>query len=267
MRDSIFLLEGLLEQQTSLSPVEVMTDTAGYSDVVFGLFWLLGYQFSPRLADIGEARFWRIDGKADYGALNGLARNKLNTELIACNWDDMLRVAGSLKLGTVNASDLMRSLQRGQNPSTLAKAIGELGRIVKTLYLLAYIDDEAYRRRILTQINRGEGRHSLSRVVFHGQRGEVRQRYREGQEDQLGALGLVVNVIVLWNTCYMDAASSKLRELGQELKLEDLARLSPLGYKHINMLGRYYFSLAEPLKHGELRPLRDPNTPDDYEVI
>jgi len=65
----------------------------------------------------------------------------------------------------------------------------------------------------------------------------------------------------------MDAASSKLRELGQELKLEDLARLSPLGYKHINMLGRYYFSLAEPLKHRELRPLRDPNTPDDYEVI
>jgi len=178
-----------------------MTDTAGYSDVVFGLFWLLGYQFSPRLADIGEARFWRINGKADYGVLNGLARNKLNTELIAYNWDDMLRVAGSLKLGTVNASELMRSLQRGQNPSTLAKAIGELGRIVKTLYLLAYIDDEAYRRRILTQINRGEGRHSLSRVVFHGQRGEVRQRYREGQEDQLGALGLVVNVIVLWNTC------------------------------------------------------------------
>ena len=38
-----------------------MTDTGAYSDVVFGLFRLLGYRFSPRLADIGGTRFWRID--------------------------------------------------------------------------------------------------------------------------------------------------------------------------------------------------------------
>ena len=93
-----------------------MSDTAGYSDLVFGLFWLLGYQFSPRLADFGEARFWRIDPKADYGALNGLARQRINTELIARNWDDLLRVAGSLKMGTVSASELIRSLAAGQPP-------------------------------------------------------------------------------------------------------------------------------------------------------
>lgn len=63
LRDSIFVLEGLLEQQTGLNPIEIMTDTAGTSDIVFGLFWLLGYQFSPRLADAGEAIFWRIDKK------------------------------------------------------------------------------------------------------------------------------------------------------------------------------------------------------------
>ena len=96
----------------------------------------------------------------------------------------------------------------------LARALEELGRIVKTLYLLAYVDDEAYRRRILNQLNRGEGRHQLARVVFHGKRGELRQRYREGQEDQLGALGLVVNAIVLWNTIYMDAALDQLRTEG-----------------------------------------------------
>jgi len=259
LHDSLFLLEGLLEQQTSLRPTEIMTDTAGYSDVVFGLFWLLGYQFSPRIADIGEARFWRIDADDNYGSLDGLARHRVNTELIVKNWDDLLRVAGSLKLGTVSASELMRTLQGGSSPSTLSKAIGELGRIAKTLYLLAYIDDETYRRRILTQLNRGEGRHSLARVTFHGQRGEVRQRYREGQEDQLGTLGLVVNVLVLWNTNYMDAAVKQLQDQGVEVKSEDLSRLSPLGYKHINMLGHYQFALAEHLKRGELRPLRDPN--------
>ena len=255
LRDSLYLLEGLLEQETSLRPTEVMTDTHGYSDVVFGLFWLLGYQFSPRLADLGEMRLWRMDAQANYGVLDGLARNRISLPLITRNWDDFLRVAGSLKLGTVSASEIMRTLQGGQNPSTLSRAIGELGRIAKTLYMLAYIDDEAYRRRILTQLNRGESRHSVARAVFHGQRGELRQRYRDGQEEQLGALGLVVNVIVLWNTLYMAEALDYLRLNGVEVDHEDVVRLSPLKHKHINMLGRYQFALPESIRQGKLRPL------------
>jgi TnpA family transposase len=258
LRDSMFILDGLLEHQTQLQPVEVMADTAGASDIVFGLFWLLGYQFSPRLADLGEAAFWRLDPTADYGVLNSIARSRVNTKLIARNWDDLLRVAGSLHQGTVSASELMRSLLRSKRPSTLARALGALGRIPKTLYMLAYIDDEHYRRRILTQLNRGESRHSVARAVFHGQRGELRQRYREGQEDQLGALGLVVNAIVLWNTIYMEAALQQLRDEGVEVRDEDSARLSPLVHRHINFQGRYSFALTESVARGDLRPLRNP---------
>ena len=87
LRDSMFILEGLLEQQTRLRPLEVMADTTGVSDVVFGLFWLLGYQFSPRLADIGEASFWRLDPTADYGVLQNIARHRVDTRLITRNWD------------------------------------------------------------------------------------------------------------------------------------------------------------------------------------
>src|SRR5207302_860176 len=132
-------------------------------------------------------------------------------------------------LGTVLASGMVRTLQTKDRPTKFARALGEFGRLVKTLYLLAYIDNEAYRRRILNQLNRGEGRHQLARVVFHGKRGELRQRYREGQEDQLGALGLVVNVIILWNTIYMDAALDQLRGEGHNLRDEDVARLSLRG--------------------------------------
>ena len=252
----------VLEQETEFEPTEIMTDTGAYSDVVFGLFWLLGYQFSPRLADIGDSRFWRIDPTADYGALNRLARQG-EDGIIAEHWDDLLRLAGSLKLGLVQVGGLMRTLQTNERPTRLARALEELGRIVKTLYLLAYIDDEAYRRRILTQLNRGEGRHQLARVVFHGKRGELRQRYREGQEDQLGALGLVVNAIILWNTIYMDAALDQLRVEGFDVRDEDVARLSPLAHEHINMLGRYAFTLPEPVARGELRPLRSPATFSD----
>ncbi len=119
------------------------------SDLMFGLFWCLGYQFSPRLAELKEARFWRMDPLADYGPLNGLARHRINTNLIATNWDDILRVAGSLKVGAIHASTLVQALQRGGHPTTLGRAIAELGRIPKTLHLLNYIDDEYYRRRIL----------------------------------------------------------------------------------------------------------------------
>jgi hypothetical protein len=97
-------------------------------------------------------------------------------------------------------------------------------------------------------------------VIFHGKRGELRQRYRDGQEDQLGSLGLVVNVIVLWNTIYIGAALNQLRAEGYEVKPEDVTHLSPLSFAHINMLGRYAFTLPEIIARGELRPLRDPRT-------
>lgn len=157
-------------------------------------------------------------------------------------------------------------LQGGSRAPSLAKAIAEVGRIAKTLFLLAYIDDESYRRRILIQLNRGEGRHDLARKVFHGQRGELRQRYREGQEDQLGSLGLMVNVIVLWNTFYIDAALSKLRSKGCEINPSDLSRLSPLGHSHINMLGRYSFNMPEFVRQGYLRPLREPSDVEDQRL-
>ena len=168
-------------------------------------------------------------------------------------------MAGSLVQGTVRASELIRALQRGGRPFSLARAISEMGRIAKTLHLLAYIDDEAYRRRILQQINRGEGRHSVARAVFFGKRGELRRRYKEGQEDQLGALGLVVNAIVLWNTRYMDAVLSKLQADGDAIADADARRLSPLVHKHLNFLGRYHFSLPGDVRGGVLRELRDPN--------
>lgn len=104
--------------------------------------------------------------------------------------------------------------------------------------------------------------------MFHGRRGELRQRYHDGQEDQLGALGLVVNVLVLWSTLYMDLAVSTLRTQGLvEVWDEDVARLSPLGYSHINFLGRYHFASPETFARGELHALRDPAEADDDELF
>jgi TnpA family transposase len=260
LRDSLLLLGLLLDQETDLEPVEIMTDTAAYADTVFGLFWLLGYQFSPRLADIGDARFWRIDRNADYGPLDGLARNRINVELIKRNWDDLLRLAGSLKLGRIHAGAIMRVLQVKDRPTTLARALGELGRVLKTLHMLGYLDSEDKRRRILTQLNRQEFRHRLARRVCHGDRGEIRKAHRQEQEEQLGALGLALNAIALWNSLYIQAALDQLTREGWDISPADIARVSPLAFKHINFLGRYAFDLPQAVAGGALRPLRNPSS-------
>jgi len=244
-----------------------MTDTGSYTDQLFGLFWLLGYQFSPRLADVGDARFWRMDRTADYSPLNGVARQHINTALIAQHWDELLRIAGSLKMGTVGAVELVQLLQGSARSSVTSKALTELGRVAKTCFLLPYFDDPAYRRRILVQLNRGESRHTLARAVYHGRKGELRQRYREGQEDQLGALGLVVNIVVLWTTLYMDHVLARLTDMGIEPKPEDVARLSPLGFRHINLHGHYHFALPDFVTRGELRPLHEPDATDDVLLV
>ena len=87
--------------------------------------------------------------------------------------------------------------------------------------------------------------------VFSSKRGELRQRYREGQEDQLGALGLVVNMIVLWNTIYMEAVLEQFRKEGYPVNEEDKARLSPLIHEHINIQGRHSFVMPEAVVKGK----------------
>jgi TnpA family transposase len=147
LRDCLVLLAFVFEQQTKLTPTQIMTDTGVYSDVVFGLLQLLGYQFCPRLADMGGARLWRIDPTADAGPLNRIARHKIKMDLMARHWDDLLRLAGSLKFGLVQATSMMRTLQAGDRPTRLAQAVGEFGRIDKTLHILTTMDDERKRRR------------------------------------------------------------------------------------------------------------------------
>jgi TnpA family transposase len=105
--------------------------------------------------------------------------------------------------------------------------------VIKTLHVLTYCHDPAYRRAIHHQLQRGETRNSLARDVFHGGRGQLRQHSQVGQENQLGALGLMVNIIVLWQTVYMQAA---------------------LDHPTINLQGRYQTTDRPPT--GRLRPLR-----------
>jgi hypothetical protein len=109
------------------------------------------------------------------------------------------------------------------------------------------LDDKDYRRRILTQLNRGESENGLKRIGVYGKKGEIHQPHREGQEDQLNSLGLVTNAVILWNTVYMQKALDTIRNAGYPVNHDDVKRLSPLGYDHINIVEHYSFNLPDEL--------------------
>jgi TnpA family transposase len=266
-RDSLFILDTLLNLDGGVKPEMIATDHASYSDAVFGLFKILGYRFAPRFRDLSDQRFWRADlpdgQTSHYGPLEPIARHRVNLTKIHRQWPDMLRVAGSLVTNQVRAYDLLRMFGRDGHPTPLGQGFAEYGRIDKTMHLLSLVDpvDDTYRRRMNRQLTVQESRHRLARVICHGKRGQIQQPYRDGQEDQLAALGLVLNAVTLWTTRYLDAAVTQLRAQGVAVSDADAARLSPLKARHLNVLGRYAITASQPTTG--LRPLRDPATAHD----
>lgn len=195
-RDSLHILDALLNLDGGVKPEMVATDNASYSDMVFGLFKILGYNFSPRFRDLDDQRFWRATmpgvETGTYGVLEDLARNRVNLNKVITHWPNMLKVAGSLVTNQVRAYDLLRMFGREGRPAPLGQAFAAYGRIAKTEHLLRVIDpvDDTYRRQMNRRLTVQESRHKLARDVCHGKRGTIHQAYRDGMEDQLGVLGL-----------------------------------------------------------------------------
>ncbi len=272
-RDSLYTLDTLLNLDGGMKPQMVAADNASYSDMAFGLYKMLGFRFAPRFRDLADQRFWRADlpdgetPAAGYGPLEAVACNKVDLKRITTHRPAMLRVARSLITNQVRAYDLLRMFGREGHPTPLGSAFAEYGRIDKTMHLLALVDpvDDTYHRLMNRQLTVQESRHRLARTNCHGGRDQIRQAYREDQEDQLAALGLVLNAVVLWNTRYLDAAVAQLRAEGHAIKDEDVARLSPLKDRHINFLGRYLFNIKASGPGQGLRPLRDPDAVEDDE--
>ena len=260
-RDSLYVLDVLYDRDGGRRPEMIVTDTASYSDIVFGLLTLAGFAYAPQLADLPDQKMWRIDRTADYGPFTEAARGRVDLARVERHWEDILRIIASIHTGAVRAYDVIRMLSREGRPTPLGDAIAHYGRIAKSLHILRLADEPGYRRQIKAQANLQEGRHALARKIFHGRSGQLYQNYHEGMEDQIGALGLVLNALVLFTTRYMNAALDQLRADGVEVREEDVARLSPFVRHHINMLGRYSFALPE--MSGGLRPLRGAHSPEE----
>ena len=257
VRDSTYVLDGLLHHESDLRLEEHYTDTAGFTDHVFGLMHLLGFRFAPRIRDLGETKLFVPKGDTSYKALKPMVgSDRLNVKVIRAHWDDILRLATSIKQGTVTASLMLRKLGSYPRQNGLAVALRELGRIERTLFILDWLQSVELRRRVHAGLNKGEARNALARAVFFYRLGEIRDRSFEQQRYRASGLNLVTAAIVLWNTVYLERAVAALHGHGQTVDEDLLRYLSPLGWEHINLTGDYLWRSSAKIGGGRFRPLR-----------
>ena len=152
-----------------------------------------------------------------YPILAGLIGSNVNVKHIRVHWDDILRLAASIKQGTVTASLMLRKLRRYPRQNGLAIALRELGRIERTLFALDWMQNVELRHRVQIGRNKGEAKNSLARAVFLNRLRELRDRSFENQRYRASGLNLVVAAIVLWNTVYLERAVRVLRDSGKDV--------------------------------------------------
>jgi TnpA family transposase len=257
-RDAVHVIDGLLYHESDLCIDEHYTDTAGYTDQVFGISHLLGFRFAPRIRDISELKLYSFTKQGEYSKIEGIIQGKINAKIIKENYDDVLRLAYSVKEGKVSGSLIMSKIGSYARQNTLATALREMGRIEKTIFILDYISNESLRRRIQRGLNKGEAVNALARAVFFGKRGELRERELQDQLQRASALNIIINAISIWNTTYLQKAIEHIKST-KGLNENLLKHIAPLGWEHINFLGEYIFEMKSFSDISELRPLKIEN--------
>ena len=260
--EALHVLDGLLYHQSDVTTRRHHTDGGGDSEHVFALLAVLGFQFAPRIPDLKHRRLYSFAKPSAYPALEPLIAGRINVALIRAHWPEILRIAVSIRTGTVTASLIMRQLASYPRQNGVAAALRELGRLERTLFTLDWIEDPGLRRDTGRELNKGESRNGLARAVFIHRLGEIRDRTYENRQHRASGLNLLVTAITLWNTRYLNHAIDALRET-EGVPDHLLAHLSPLGWEHINLTGDYVWSSANEVAENHdrfraLRPVPDP---------
>jgi len=254
--EAMHVLDGLLYHGADLEIAIHHTDGGGVSDHVFALCHLLGFRFAPRIPNLQDRRLHTFGGATQWPVLEPFIAGRIDEALIATHWDDVLRLATSVRTGTVSASLMLRRLGSYPRQNGLALALREIGRIERTLFTLDWLEDPALRRQATAELNKGESRNSLARAVCFHRLGRLHDRTYESRQHRASGLNLVVAAIILWNTVYLGRAVDTLRRQGEVIPDELLPHLAPLGWQHINLTGDYLWTPTVGAVPGGFRPLR-----------
>ena len=243
-----YMVQGLLRHNTEMIVETNYVDTHGQSEIAFAFCALFGFDLLPRLKGLHRRKLSRPEsGKTDaYPHLQPVLAKAINWDLIRRQYDEMVKYATALRLGTTDAETILRRFTRNNNQHPTYKALAELGKARKTIFLFRYLRSEALRREIQQGLNVMENWNSANSFILYGKAGEFARNRREDQETTMLCLHLLQNSMAYINTLMLQQALSE-PAWRDRLGAEDLRALTPQIYAHVHPYGRFDLDMSERL--------------------
>lgn len=250
MWEAIYILDGLIQNQSQIKPLIVHGDTQAGSTTVFGLSYLLGINVMPRIRNWGDLTFYKADKSVSYKHMKSVFTDEINWKLIETHWKDIMQVVLSVNQGKIDPSTILRKLSYNSRKNKLYKAFQELGRVIRTLFLLDYISNPQLRQSITATTNKVEAFHNFSEFFRFGGLGILQTNDPEEQEKRLKYGTLIANVVMLQNVIDMTNIINQAVADGYIITENDLTYLSPYWTQSIKRFGQYLVELIlEPPKY------------------
>jgi len=255
--ESHYVFDILFNNTTDIQPEVHSTDTHGTNEVNFAILSLFGYQFAPRYRDIFDkvgAALYGFKHPSQYPEEMVLRPiRKLNPELVVEEWENIQRIIVSLAWKTTTQSIIVGKLSAFARKNKTRRALWEYDHILRSLYLLDYIDSPPLRRNVQQALNRGESYHQLRRAVSYANFGKL--RFKTEQEQQLWeeCARLITNCVIYHNAMLLSNLLDYKEAAGDVQGATLLKQVSPVAWQHINFYGRYEFRKGpEPINMREV---------------
>jgi TnpA family transposase len=251
-REAWYVIDGLLHNDVIRSSVHT-TDSHGATEPIFAVSYLLGIDFQPRMSHVSQKLMYSMDN-LDMNPLEQIGCTigpPVDERLIEVQWDRILKLLVTFKLKHNLASLVMKRLNSYAVHNPLYRALSELGKLVRTEFLLRYIDEEELRHQIHRQQEKMESAQALSRVVAYGNNGVLNYANQEELQTMEGCKRLITNSIICWNYLYLSRLLLQANESERKVLMRIIPRSSPVAWQHINFHGEFNFeedSIRDPLE-------------------
>jgi TnpA family transposase len=247
--EAVYILDGLLKNQSDIQPDTIHADTQGQSTPVFGLAHLLGINLMPRIRNWKDLKLFRPSKDTKYNHIDALFTDTIDWDLIENHFPDLLRIVLSIKAGRISASTILRRLGTYSRKNKLYSAFAELGRVTRTIFLLKYISDSELRSTINAATNKSEQFNDFIKWIRFGADGVIQENDRDEQRKLIKYNHLVANCLILHNVCTLTRMLSQLAKEGHTFDEATIGQISPYIRDHINRFGDYFLNMdrAQPL--------------------
>lgn len=242
--ESHFVFDVLFNNGTDIQPEIHSTDTHGTNEVNFALLHLFGYQFAPRYKDICDKVRTSLTGfnhPSHYGDAILKPARKIREHDIVREWDECKRIFVSLALKETTQSTVVRKLSAHARNNRTKRALWEYDSIHRSLYLLNYIDSPSLRQNVQKALNRGENYHQLRRSISFASFGKLRFKTEYEQDLWSECSRLIANCIIFYNASILSYLLEHKERTGQTQGADEIKKISPIAWQHINLHGRYEF--------------------------